>query len=121
MGRALDWFDVFGCKVPRGKRRQITRPKQSLTERFPWFRNGSGSKRVSTCVGYQNPNQKPSDFVYELLKIHKQLKLDMAEEKLLGHIISRLKPQLLDYVEVRHPQTTSSLLQLIDKYEERSF
>ncbi|GFW20338.1 uncharacterized protein TNCV_3457761 [Trichonephila clavipes] len=30
-----------------------------------------------------------------------------------------LEPQLLDYVEVRHPQTTSSLLQLIDKYEER--
>ncbi|GFW44442.1 uncharacterized protein TNCV_1748711 [Trichonephila clavipes] len=44
----------------------------------------------------------------------------MAEEKLLGHIISRLEPQLLDYVEVRHPQTTSSLLQLIDKYEERN-
>ncbi|GFW83301.1 uncharacterized protein TNCV_2509411 [Trichonephila clavipes] len=43
----------------------------------------------------------------------------MAEEKLLDHIISRLEPQLLDYVEVRHPQTTSSLLQLIDKYEER--
>ncbi|GFV86388.1 uncharacterized protein TNCV_1469501 [Trichonephila clavipes] len=43
----------------------------------------------------------------------------MAEEKLLGHIISRLEPQFLNYVEVRHPQTTSSLLQLIDKYEER--
>ncbi|GFW18503.1 uncharacterized protein TNCV_1185301 [Trichonephila clavipes] len=35
----------------------------------------------------------------------------MAEEKLLDHIISRLEPQLLDYGEVRHPQTTSSLLQ----------
>ncbi|GFX15005.1 retrovirus-related Pol polyprotein from transposon opus [Trichonephila clavipes] len=42
----------------------------------------------------------------------------MAEEKLLDHIISRLEPQLLDYVEVQHPQTTSSLLQLITKYEE---
>ncbi|GFU90300.1 uncharacterized protein TNCV_2717581 [Trichonephila clavipes] len=42
----------------------------------------------------------------------------MAEEKLLYHIISRLEPQLLDYVEVRHPQTTFSLLQLIAKYEE---
>ncbi|GFW47515.1 hypothetical protein TNCV_3176791 [Trichonephila clavipes] len=43
----------------------------------------------------------------------------MAEEKLLDHIISRLEPQLLDYVEVRYSQTTSSLPQLIDKYEER--
>ncbi|GFX47406.1 hypothetical protein TNCV_4692111 [Trichonephila clavipes] len=42
----------------------------------------------------------------------------MTEEKLIDHIISRLEPQILDYVEVRHPQTTSNLLQ-IDKYEER--
>ncbi|GFS90607.1 uncharacterized protein TNCV_4097981 [Trichonephila clavipes] len=41
----------------------------------------------------------------------------MVEEKLLDHVINRLEPQLLDYVEVRHPQTTSSLLQIIDKYE----
>ncbi|GFW68119.1 uncharacterized protein TNCV_1880011 [Trichonephila clavipes] len=43
----------------------------------------------------------------------------MSEEKLIDHIISRLEPQILDYVEVRHPQTTSNLLQIIDKYEER--
>ncbi|GFS66618.1 uncharacterized protein TNCV_228991 [Trichonephila clavipes] len=42
----------------------------------------------------------------------------MAEEK-LHRIISRLELILLDYVKVRHPQTTSSLLQLIDKYEKR--
>ncbi|GFV46876.1 uncharacterized protein TNCV_2092281 [Trichonephila clavipes] len=42
----------------------------------------------------------------------------MREEKLLDHVISRLEPQLLDYVEVRHPQTTSKILQIIDKYEE---
>ncbi|GFU71113.1 uncharacterized protein TNCV_1216371 [Trichonephila clavipes] len=29
------------------------------------------------------------------------------------------EPQILDYVEVRHPQTTSNLLQIIDKYELR--
>ncbi|GFX11991.1 uncharacterized protein TNCV_2997751 [Trichonephila clavipes] len=33
--------------------------------------------------------------------------------------LSQLEPQILDYVEVRHPQTTSNLLQIIDKYEER--
>ncbi|GFT62659.1 uncharacterized protein TNCV_3096001 [Trichonephila clavipes] len=64
-------------------------------------------------------HQKPSDFVYELLNIHEQLKLDMVEEKLLDHVICRLDSQLLDYVEVRHPQTTSSFLQIINKYEER--
>ncbi|GFV97743.1 uncharacterized protein TNCV_2313281 [Trichonephila clavipes] len=43
----------------------------------------------------------------------------MTEEKLLDHVISRLEPQIIDYVEVRHSQTTSNLLQIIDKYEER--
>ncbi|GFU73745.1 uncharacterized protein TNCV_3879171, partial [Trichonephila clavipes] len=40
-------------------------------------------------------------------------------EKLLDHVISRLEPQILDYMEVRHQQTMSNLLQMIDKYEER--
>ncbi|GFV08731.1 uncharacterized protein TNCV_2488031 [Trichonephila clavipes] len=43
----------------------------------------------------------------------------MVEEKLLDHVISRLEPQLLDCVGVRHPPTTSSLLQIIGKYEDR--
>ncbi|GFY21108.1 retrovirus-related Pol polyprotein from transposon 297 [Trichonephila clavipes] len=43
----------------------------------------------------------------------------MTEEKLIDHITSRLEIQILDYVEVRNPQTTSNLLQIIDKYEER--
>ncbi|GFW36362.1 uncharacterized protein TNCV_3712821 [Trichonephila clavipes] len=42
----------------------------------------------------------------------------MTEEKLIDHVISRLEPQILDYVEVRHPQTTSNLLQITDMYEE---
>ncbi|GFS86490.1 uncharacterized protein TNCV_513531 [Trichonephila clavipes] len=43
----------------------------------------------------------------------------MTDEKLIDHVISRSEPQILVYVEVRHPQTTSNLLQIIDKYEER--
>ncbi|GFX67934.1 uncharacterized protein TNCV_1974351 [Trichonephila clavipes] len=92
--------------------------KQALTEQLLVVRNRSEFE-TRFYVSYQNHNQRPSEFVHELFKIHKNLKLEMAEEKLLDHIISRLEPQLLDYVEVRHPQTTSSLLQVIDKYEER--
>ncbi|GFX14999.1 uncharacterized protein TNCV_4897671 [Trichonephila clavipes] len=43
----------------------------------------------------------------------------MMEEKLFDHIINRLEPQILDYVEFRNPQNTSNILQIIDKYEER--
>ncbi|GFU94431.1 uncharacterized protein TNCV_2644191 [Trichonephila clavipes] len=47
------------------------------------------------------------------------LKLEISEEKLIDHVVSRLEPQILDYVEVRHPQNTTNLLQIVDKYEER--
>ncbi|GFV90268.1 retrovirus-related Pol polyprotein from transposon opus [Trichonephila clavipes] len=43
----------------------------------------------------------------------------MSEEKLIDHVVSRLEPQILDYVEVRHTQNTVNLLQIVDKYEER--
>ncbi|GFX70771.1 uncharacterized protein TNCV_1337331 [Trichonephila clavipes] len=44
----------------------------------------------------------------------------MAEEKLLYHIISRLEPQLLDYDQVRHLQTTSSLLHVNNQFTNRN-
>ncbi|GFX37570.1 uncharacterized protein TNCV_3200941 [Trichonephila clavipes] len=109
-GRALDWFQVLGYRVVEDKATDYAHLKQALTEQFPVVRNRSELYAFS-----QKHNQKPSDFVYDLLKIHKQLKLEMTEEKLLDHVISRLEPQILDYVEVRHPQTTSNLLQIIDK------
>ncbi|GFY16974.1 retrovirus-related Pol polyprotein from transposon 297 [Trichonephila clavipes] len=114
--RALDWFDVLGYKVVEDKATDYAHLKQALTEQFPVVRNRS-ELETRFYASYQNHNQKSSDFVYEFLKIHKQLKLDMREEKLLDHVISRLEPQLLDYVEVRYPQTTSNLLQIIDKQE----
>ncbi|GFV33361.1 uncharacterized protein TNCV_1498811 [Trichonephila clavipes] len=120
LGGALDWFDVLGYKVVEEKATDYAHLKQALTEQFPVVRNRSKFE-TRFYASYHNHNQRPSEFVYELLKIHKHLKLGMAEEKLINHIISRLEPQLLYYVEVRHPQTTSSLLQLIDKYEEMCF
>ncbi|GFW85149.1 uncharacterized protein TNCV_3248891 [Trichonephila clavipes] len=44
----------------------------------------------------------------------------MTEEKLLlDHAISRLEPQISHFVEVRHPQISSSLLEIVDKYDEK--
>ncbi|GFU09938.1 uncharacterized protein TNCV_4522581 [Trichonephila clavipes] len=117
-GDALDWFEVLGYRVVEDKATDYAHLKQALSEQFPVVRNRS---ELETCFysSSQKHNQKPSDFVYDLLKIHKILKLEMTEEKLIDHIISRLEPQILDYVEVRNPQTTSNFLQIVDKYEER--
>ncbi|GFT98228.1 uncharacterized protein TNCV_790121 [Trichonephila clavipes] len=117
-GRALDWFEVLGYRVVEDKATDYAHLKQALTEQFPVVRNRS-ELETRFYASSQKHNQKPSDFVHDLLKIHKILKLKMTEEKLIDHVISRLEPQILDYVEVRHPQTSSNLLQIIDKYEKR--
>ncbi|GFV11293.1 uncharacterized protein TNCV_3723821 [Trichonephila clavipes] len=116
--RALDWFPVQGYRVVEDKVTDYVHLKQALTEQFPVVRNRS-EVETRFFASSQKHNQKPSDFMYDLSKIHKTLKLEMTEEKLIDQVIRRLEPQILDYVEVRHPQTTSNLLQIIDKYEER--
>ncbi|GFX45007.1 uncharacterized protein TNCV_3430561 [Trichonephila clavipes] len=116
-GRALDWFEVLGYRVVEDKATDYAHLNQPLSEQFPVVRNRS-ELEARFYSSSQKHNQKPSDFVYDLLKIHKILKLEITEEKLIDHII-RLEPQILDYVEVRNPQTTSNLLQIIDKYDER--
>ncbi|GFW54254.1 uncharacterized protein TNCV_1560321 [Trichonephila clavipes] len=118
LGRALDWFEVLGYKVVEDKATDYGHLKQALSEQFPVVRNWS-ELETRFYSSSQKHNQKPFDFVYDLLMIHKILKLEMTEEKFIDHVISRLEPQILDYVEVRHTQTTSTLLQIIDKYEER--
>ncbi|GFV00633.1 retrovirus-related Pol polyprotein from transposon opus [Trichonephila clavipes] len=117
-GRALDWFEVLGYKVIEDKATDYAHLKKALSEQFPVVRNRS-ELETRFYSSSQRRNQQPSDFIYELLKIHKVLKLEMSEEKLIDHVVSRLEPQILDYVEVRHPQNTANLLQIVDEYEER--
>ncbi|GFT52897.1 uncharacterized protein TNCV_1460051 [Trichonephila clavipes] len=117
-GRALDWFEVLGYRVIEDKTTDYAHLKQALSEQFPVVRNRS-ELETRFYSSSQRRDQQPSDFIYELLKIHKILKLEMSEEKLIDHVISRLEPQILDYVEVRHPRNTANLLQIVDKYEER--
>ncbi|GFT65690.1 uncharacterized protein TNCV_4440201 [Trichonephila clavipes] len=76
-GWALDWFDVLGYRVVEDKAKDYAHLKQALTEQFPVVRNRSELETRHSKI----TTKKPSDFVYELLKIHKQLKLDTREEK----------------------------------------
>ncbi|GFY00885.1 uncharacterized protein TNCV_4529041 [Trichonephila clavipes] len=116
--RVLDWFEVLGYRVVKDKATDYVHLKQALSEKFPVVRNRS-ELETRFYSSSQKHNKKPSDFVYDLFKIHKILKLEITEENPIDYIISKLEPHILDYVEVRHSQTTSNLLQIIDKYEER--
>ncbi|GFX27824.1 uncharacterized protein TNCV_2614841 [Trichonephila clavipes] len=65
-------------------------------------------------------DQEPTDFVYDVLKLHKQLKLGMSEEALVDHIFVSTEPQVQDYVEVRNPQNTVQLLEVLSKFDIRA-
>ncbi|GFU95136.1 uncharacterized protein TNCV_4139201 [Trichonephila clavipes] len=86
--RALDWFEVLGYRVVEDKATDYSHLKQALSEQFPVVRNRSDLE-TRFYSSSQKHNQKPSDSVYDLLKIPKILKLEMTEENLIDHIISR--------------------------------
>ncbi|GFV17322.1 uncharacterized protein TNCV_1754501 [Trichonephila clavipes] len=94
----------IGYRVIEDKTTDYAHLKQALSEQFPVVRNRSRNAILFLIT--KSRDQQPSDFIYELLKIHKILKLEMSEEKLIDHVISRLEPQILDYVEFRHPRNT---------------
>ncbi|GFV00673.1 uncharacterized protein TNCV_2950411 [Trichonephila clavipes] len=103
-GRALDWFEVPGYRIVEDKATDYALLKQALSQQFPVVRNRS-ELETRFYSSSQKHNQKPSDFVYDLLKIDKILKLEITEEKLIDHTISRLEPQILDYVEENWRET----------------
>ncbi|GFX60064.1 uncharacterized protein TNCV_4557441 [Trichonephila clavipes] len=112
------WIGLAGPWVIEEKATDYAQLKKALSEQFPVVRSRS-ELETRLYISSQRRDQQPSDFIFELLKIHKVLKLEMLEEKLMDPIVIRLEPQILDYVEVRHPQNTANLLQIVDKYEER--
>ncbi|GFX31485.1 uncharacterized protein TNCV_433261 [Trichonephila clavipes] len=83
-GGALDWFEVLGYRVVEDKETDYAHLKQALSEQFLVVRNRSELKTRFYSSSQKN-NQKPFDFVYDLLKIHKILKLEMTVEKLIDY------------------------------------
>ncbi|GFS49138.1 uncharacterized protein TNCV_2410061 [Trichonephila clavipes] len=79
---------------------------------------GEGPRLVSD-TRVNRRDHEPTDFIYDLLKLHKQLELGMSEEALVDHIFVKLEPQIHDYVEVRNPKNTVQLLEIFSKFEER--
>ncbi|GFX51623.1 uncharacterized protein TNCV_5013271 [Trichonephila clavipes] len=118
MGRALDWYQIFGSTLVQNTVTDFVQLKAALSKAFPAIQN---KKELETrfYASQQRQNQKPTDFVYDLLKTHKKLELGMSEKALVDHIFVRLEPQVQDYIEVRNPQTAIQLLEVLTKFEER--
>ncbi|GFT87329.1 uncharacterized protein NPIL_488751 [Nephila pilipes] len=99
IGKAKDWFEIIGSSYVTGTATDFAQLKQALTNSFPMVRNRSVLE-AEFYSSHQVRSQTPSDFVYKLLKIQKILDFEMTEENLLNHIIMRLSPQVMNYVEV---------------------
>ncbi|GFX16122.1 uncharacterized protein TNCV_4703781 [Trichonephila clavipes] len=98
-GRALDWFEVLGYRVIEDKTTDYAHLKQTLSEQFPVVRNRS-ELETRFYFSSQRRDQQPLDFIYELLKIHKVLKLEMSEEKLIDHVVSRLENLIMSKLDI---------------------
>ncbi|GFY08428.1 uncharacterized protein TNCV_1358331 [Trichonephila clavipes] len=105
LGRALDWHQIFGSELVQNTTTDFAQLKAALSKAFPAIQN---RKDLETLfyVSLQRQNKEPTDFVYDLLKLHKKLELGMSEKALVDHIFVRLESQVQNYVEVRNPQTT---------------
>ncbi|GFT64076.1 uncharacterized protein TNCV_4900801 [Trichonephila clavipes] len=102
-----------GCPYNGAQRNSIY-----ITRAFPAIRNKKDLE-IKLYASQQIRAQEPTDFIYDLLKLHKQLELGIPEEALVDHVFVRLKPQVQDYVEGRNPQNMVQLLEVLSKIEER--
>ncbi|GFX87638.1 uncharacterized protein TNCV_2465311 [Trichonephila clavipes] len=118
LGRAQDWYQIFRSALVQNTATDFTQLKAALSKAFPAIQN---RKDLETrfYASQQRQNQEPTDFVYDLLILHKRLELGMSEKALGDHIFVRVEPQVQDYVKVRNPQNTVQLLEVLAKLEER--
>ncbi|GFW59168.1 uncharacterized protein TNCV_2780991 [Trichonephila clavipes] len=118
LGRDLDWYQIFGSELVQNTATDFAQLKAALSKAFPAIQN---RKDLETrfYASQQRQNQEPTDFAYDLLKLNKKLELGMSEKALVDHIFVRLEPQVQDYVEVRNPQNTIQLLEVLAKFEKR--
>ncbi|GFT89754.1 uncharacterized protein TNCV_1665271 [Trichonephila clavipes] len=86
----------------------------ALSKAFSGIRNEKDLE-IRFYSSQQRRDQEPTDFIYNQLKLHKQLGLGMSEEASVDPIFIRLEPQVQEYVEVLNPQNTVQLLEVLSQ------
>ncbi|GFU38000.1 hypothetical protein NPIL_365061 [Nephila pilipes] len=67
----------------------------------------------------QRSSQSPTAFILQMLKVSQLLNFVVTEVTIVQHTMSRLAPNVLDYVELRNPTTKAQLLEVATTYESR--
>ncbi|GFX59193.1 uncharacterized protein TNCV_937081 [Trichonephila clavipes] len=118
LDRARDWYEIFGSTLVQDTDTDFAQLKEALAKNVPVVRNRKDLE-VKFYSTLQIRAQEPNDFMYDVLKANKKLRVKMSEEALMEHIFSRLEPHVLDYVEVGNPTTMARLTQVMVKFEKR--
>ncbi|GFT20131.1 uncharacterized protein TNCV_1945661 [Trichonephila clavipes] len=116
-GKALYSYQIFRSALVQNTTTDFEQLKAALSKAFPAI---PSRKDLETrfYASQQRQNQKPMDFVYDLLKTQK-IRTGISEKDFVDHILVRLEQQVQDYVEVRNQQNTIQLLEVLAKFEER--
>ncbi|GFX82267.1 uncharacterized protein TNCV_972791 [Trichonephila clavipes] len=71
LGRAPDWYQIFGSELVQNTATDFAQLKAALSKVFPAIQN---RKYLEThfYASQQRQNQKPTNFVYNLLKVAKE-------------------------------------------------
>ncbi|GFY22315.1 uncharacterized protein TNCV_3299551 [Trichonephila clavipes] len=70
---------MFGSALVQNTATDFAQLNEALSKTFPAIRNKK-ELEIKFYASQQRRDQEPTDFVYDLLKLHKQLKLGMSEE-----------------------------------------
>ncbi|GFV54276.1 uncharacterized protein TNCV_4365511 [Trichonephila clavipes] len=93
LGRAQDCYQIFGSTLVQNTATDFVQLKMALSKAFLAIRYKKDLE-VKFYSSEQRRDQEPTDFIYDLLKLHKQLGLGMSEEALVDRIFVRLEPQV---------------------------
>ncbi|GFU79684.1 uncharacterized protein TNCV_4036911 [Trichonephila clavipes] len=119
LGRAQKWYQICGSALMQNTTTDFAQLKMAWSKTFPAIRNKKDLE-IKFYASQQRKDQEATDFIYDLLKLHKKTRTgDMCKEALVDLIFVRLEPKVQDYVEAQNPQNTVQLLEVLSKFEER--
>ncbi|GFV46318.1 uncharacterized protein TNCV_3232071 [Trichonephila clavipes] len=73
LGRSLDWYEIFGSALVTNTATDFAQLKAALKKAFPAIQNRKDLE-IRFYASQQRQNQKPTDFVNDLIKLQKKKK-----------------------------------------------
>ncbi|GFY07103.1 uncharacterized protein TNCV_4903451 [Trichonephila clavipes] len=83
LGRARDWYDIFGSALMQNTAADFTQLKAALTKNIPVVRNRKDLES-QFHASQQNRDQDRTDFIYDQLKVHKKTGTSYARRSFSG-------------------------------------